>query len=260
MPRIGVIYTSYDMDEYLFMSLNPWIAARKNYLDGNEFVICAVSVPFEGFPVSGRADQTSAHLKAALEADEIDHLITDDTPMRETAARGAALQYLLGKQNCDVIIQVDGDEKYLKKDISAIFKFVADNPFIAWFRISLRNIVFTPNQWLAEPFTPPRVYRNVAPGRKYRLWNFADDNNIAYMGTVTRDIRPDSDFASMTVPPSVAFPAHFTWLNDERSRRKIDYQRSRGWNCSFSWDDSKGGLIFNPDLPAPEIVSAANLD
>ncbi len=66
-------------------------------------------------------------------------------------------------------------------------------------------------------------------------------------------------FPVVTIPPSILNPKHYTWLNDTlsnktRSRLKEKYQRDRGWQCSFSWDDSQGGLIFNPTLPKPKVI------
>ena len=64
----------------------------------------------------------------------------------------------------------------------------------------------------------------------------------------------------MTVPKECAWIPHQTWMSDEKSKKKIDYQlRGRGWPaCSYSWDESRGGLVFNEEyyrargLPLPE--------
>ena len=42
--RIGCVYTSFHCKDYIKDSLNSWIKARNEKLDGNEFLISAVSV------------------------------------------------------------------------------------------------------------------------------------------------------------------------------------------------------------------------
>jgi len=130
---------------------------------------------------------------------------------------------------------------------------------VDWFRLSLKNYVFDTSTYLADPFTPPRIHRvNI---RGYRAHSFWDDNNVLYCGTITRDLKRDVDFPSLTVPKGVAWIRHDSWLNDSRSRRKIEYQvNGRKWpSCSFAWDDSKGGLIWNEahfariGQPIPEV-------
>lgn len=255
--NIGVIFTSYRMAEYLASSFRPWAEARLHNLGGHSFKICAVSCAFQGFDLPPE-DFTTDDLKVSLEDRFLDQLLTSDQPVSEVGARGDALSWLISA-GCDTIIQVDGDEIFAESDIVKIFDFVEKRPLIDWFRISYKNLVFTRNQYLAEPFAPPRIHRVRIGG--YRAASFWDDNNIAYHGTITRDIRRDTDFASVTIPWSVAAPLHYTWLNNDRSRRKIEYQtKGRGWECSFAWDTAKGGLTFNEpyfhkrNLPIPEVL------
>lgn len=248
------------------MSLSPWIKARESKLGGHEFVICAISMPFVGFPHEGQTDGTQEMLRRAANSGQIDHLIISDQPARETEARGQALRWLTTPttqaiapydlNGVDYIWQVDADEAYTESDILGAANFVRSNGFITWFRIPFRNLVFTENQWLAEPFSPPRIHKTTAFVKpRYCVHSFCDDNNIAYSGGVTRDIVPDTNFAHQTIPYTLCNPKHYTWLNNQRSRKKVAYQKARGWNCSFEWDDARGGLIFNSLLPFPEIVS-----
>lgn len=240
--RVGVIFTAYNTEDYLGHSLFAWLAARRTNLGGHTFVICVVSVPFEGFD-TGPMDGTQSALRVYERGGEIDHLIAHQKVMTEVAARGAALQWLVG-QDVDVLWQVDSDEVFTDMDITATLRFIEQYPLITWFRTCLKNLVFDTHTYLTEPFTPPRIHRVRAGG--YKAHSFYDDNNVLYGGTITRDLIQDTEFASMTVPKTVAWPRHFSWLNDSRSKRKIAYQLARQWpSCSFAWDDSRGGLIWN---------------
>lgn len=250
--KIGVIWVGFQTEDYVRPSSSPWIAAREHKLCGHEFLIAAVSVPFQGFDV-GEHDNTRVVLHEFAQMGKIDWLIAHDTPMKETDARGEALRWLVA-QGVTHVWQHDSDEFITVQEIAAIIRFIEARPHVDWFRLSLKNQVFTPSQYLVEPFTPPRIHRVDIGG--YQAHSFYQDNNILYGGKVTRDLKPDMEFPHCLVPKSVAWIRHASWLNNSRSRAKCAYQAAR-WGadkCTFAWDDSKGGLIFNPAMPAPEIA------
>lgn len=250
--RIGLIFSAYQTKEYVERALAPWVEYRLANLfapGAHDLRICAVSVRFAGF--EGEDDGTRDILRRARDDGEIDHLIESPDNIPETTARGMGLQYLR-EQECDISIQWDADEVATIGEIERMLEYVEREPFVTAFKFAYRNLVFTPTQWLAEPFTPMRVHR--LKHGSYVADRFYDDNNVMYKGTITRDFGQDVSFPVMTVPESIFNPRHFTWLNDDRSRKKEAYQRSRGWTCSFSWDDSQGGLIFNPALPKPKVI------
>lgn len=254
--RIGVIYCAYQTEDLVEASLRPWIEARQTRLAGHDYVICAVSVPFEGFPNDQPEDRTRAILGAHAQAGDIDHAIVRDHPMAETEARGAALKWLV-EQGCDTLWQVDSDEPYETAQIAAICDFVAARPLVTWFRLCLRNAVFDSKTYLVEPFTPPRIHRvTTVRGCFYTADGFCDDNNVSYRDSWHTG-RPDTAFPSATVPRQLAWIKHLSWLNDDRSRRKVAYQQGRGWTCSFDWDDAQGGLIWRAGQPVPETARDA---
>lgn len=247
----GVIFSAYQTREYVSKALDAWIELRATATDF-KVLICAVSVRFAGF--DGDDDGTREILRYHLERGEIDHVFDGPDNIPESTARSLGLQWLTNRQegNADMLIQWDADEVATVDQLRRIIAFTEANPFVAWFRVSYANVVFTPDQRLAEPFTPPRIHRVRIPG--YCVHSFSGDNDIDYGGSITRDIRHQSGFPSMTIPASVALVAHWSWLNDSRSQSKQAYQWARWKTCSFTWDDSKGGLIFNPALPAPKVV------
>lgn len=234
--KIGIIYTAFNTAEYLDASIAPWLEARKNQLNGNHFCVCAVSLPFKDFP-SERLDKTKQKLEALYDLDEIDDLIVGPDSIPETEARTLALKKLLGRQ-VDIVMQVDGDEFFTTEQIGGIFEFVAKNRFISWFRLSYKNYVFNEKTFLNEAFTPPRIYRTPYLDRFY------DDNNLQYKMSDGRVVK-DLEMASLTIPKNVAWVKHLTWLSDERSKKKCEYQQKRWGACSFRWDDEKNELCFD---------------
>lgn len=253
--KVGVIYTAFNAEPYLHRSLPPWMDARTDKLGGHDYLIAAVNYPFIGFDTSGPRDFTDRILTEYLQHGRIDHLCAGADPVTEVVARGRALDDLVDQQ-CDITVMVDADEIWTEKDILGVMAWVEANPHAVWHRVSLVNLVFDTNTRLVDPFTPPRVHR-VRAGA-YRAHSFYDDNNVTYGGTITRDLIRDVEFPSLTIPESVAAPLHFTWLNDERSRRKCEYQAKRGWMCSYRWDAARG-LCFNESFylshgqPIPEV-------
>ncbi len=248
--KIGVIYVGFNTEEYIAGSLGPWLEARASRLDGHEYVIAAVSVPFVGFDV-GEMDHTYEALQLCKHTGKIDWLLAGTEPMKETEARGHALKWLVA-QGVTHIVQWDSDEFPTTEQLSAILRFVAARPFVDFFRISYKNLVFTPDQYLAEPFTPPRIHK-VHNGSGFLAAGFHQDNGVYYERPWSGERVLDTQLTSCTVPKHIAFVRHASWLNNSRSRRKISYQAARGWpNCTFAWDDTQGGLIWNPALPIPE--------
>jgi hypothetical protein len=110
-----------------------------------------------------------------------------------------------------------------------------------WFRLSLKNIVFDINRYLKDPFTPPRIHKVKTPDGLIAD-GFWHDNNIYYISAQGLK-KNDDDYPNSIVPRRIAFAEHWTWLNDERSKRKIAYQEARNWDCSFAWGPK--GLMFN---------------
>ena len=252
--RIGVIFCGWGTLDLIDQSLAPWLSLRMN--PDYDICIVAVSVKFAGF--EGEDDGSRERLRWYKENREIDYLIDSPDDIPETQARGMALTYLKD-QGCDISIMWDSDEIIDIEGLKRAIAFMEQDQFTAAWRFSYRNLVFTPNQWLADAFCPMRAHRLCF--RSYMADHFYDDNNIIYRGMITRDFRHDMSFPTVTIPSTILSPTHHTWLSHTketaaRSRAKVRYQtETRKWNCSFSWDDSQGGLIFNPVLPRPKTIS-----
>jgi hypothetical protein len=265
--KIGIIYTAYNCEEYLVKSLTPWAKARRTKLGGHEFIICAVSVPFknfecpnpdatpsilainaiEEFPAyTGFVDNdTFVHVTKPIKGPgAIDKAILEPKFIAETEARTLALDYLKSA-GVDIVWQVDGDEFYTEEEIQKIIRFVEMQKFIPWFRIAYKNYIFDEKTYLTEPFTPARIHR-IRLGNGLVATSFWDDNNILYQDSEvkTRDVQ----IASLTIPKALAWVKHLTWLSNDRSRQKVEYQLRRGWKCSYQWNYEKNCLEFNSEF------------
>lgn len=261
---IGVIFCAYNCLDTLEQSIRPWIDARANSLDGRQYIISAVSVPFAEYrDINIKTDDTPQVLNNQYFAKhEIDHLTLAPEFVEERQARNLALLPLLDC-GCDTIILVDADEVYSIDQISKIFSFVEMDRFISWFGLSLKNYIFTKDQYLKEPFTPPRIFRVETNG--YKIKEIYFDNDFLYEGTIVENssfkkkIISYKELPSKNIPKEIAWINHYSWLNNDKTRAKVEYQEKRGWLCSYKWDKEKISLAFNENffklhnLAIPEI-------
>lgn len=234
--KFGILYTSYNCLDYTKLSIQPFIRAKSRH----DIEICAVSVPFAKFDCQIDSE-TPKYLKSLS---ELSHVIDEPKFVPETIARSMALTSLK-RNGCNYVWQVDADEFYTDEDIDNIISYVKDEPFVDWFRICLKNYVFDEKSYLKEPFCPPRIHKTDADdfNTSFEFW---DDNNIIYINKNTgQKFKDITNFSAQTIPESVAFVKHLTWLSDRRSKDKILYQRARLWQCSFDWDEKENKLIFN---------------
>ncbi len=239
--KIGCIFTSYGMVEYLPRSLGPWIEFRKNY----DIKIAAVSLPFKD--CAEIRDETKHILQRDLVEGRIDHLFTEPLFLPEWEARDLALQALL-RDGCELLVQVDADEFWdIEKNILPSLAFIESQPFIAWFKACYKNYIWDEHHYLAEPFTPPRWYRTKVSG--FTLSHFMGDNDISYFDSQGNQ-RSHLMLPHMTIPANMSIIPHLTWLNNTRSRNKILYHQNR-WGketgCSYRWNEEKNCVEFNLD-------------
>jgi len=235
--RIGIIFCAYNCAGTVMESLRSWSEIKQKYPD--QFVYSCISIPFKQYEDFELPEDNTIELVHA--ANIMDIHFTEPEYLTEIEARGLCLKYLK-EQNCDTIWMVDNDEIYTVEEINNIINYIDQYPQIAWFRLSLKNYTFDKNSYLADPFTPPRIFRTNFP--PFKLGLFRDDNNLLfnYDGKEVWD----ECLPNKTIPKSVAWIKHLSWLSNETSKNKVKYQKSRGWNCSYEWDEINNKLIFNP--------------
>ncbi len=250
MSCFGVILVGYNCQEYFDECLAPWLEARRTGVGGHQIKICAVNCPFTSFPLEDE-DGTRAKFTELLENNEIDFLVKTDNQVDETFARGKALEWCVAN-GCDFTWMCDLDEFYKLIDIERIINFVEKQKFVASFKIPLKNYIFNGDEYLEEPFTPFRIHR--LKYQSYVANSFWDDNNIQYKGTITRDFKFDINFPYTVIPSSLVWIRHQTWMNNERSKSKVFYQKARNWNCSYQWNEIENKLEFNPAIPKPKVI------
>ncbi len=250
MAKIGVLFVAYGQEDYYHKSIAPWVVARKENLGGNTFIISCVSVPFKEYQGMGvTEDKTTEFAKNDHAAGILQYLTTEPKFISEAEARNLALKPLL-EEKCEWAVCLDADEIYDLGEIEKLLGFVNKNKLTNSFNLNYKNYVFTTKQYYHQYF-PNRIFSTK------KLVGFFDDCYVKYEGNL--DFR---QLSSINVPPHIISVAHFTWLNNLRSRDKIFYQEKR-WGkdmTSYRWDE-KEGLQFNLNyykkfnIPVPEVIT-----
>ena len=240
--KIGLIYTSYNCQEYLDDSLNPWLELKKEI--GDNLLIAGVSVPFLEYKGFQEEDNVTPDFLESV----CDYTVLSPKYIKEAEARDIAFQWLK-TQNVDYYILADGDEIFDLNQIKNMIKFIKNNSFITWFSIAYKNYIWDKKHYIEEPFCPPRIFKS--DSGIYIANKIFHDNDVAYHGKITRNIKSYKQFSSMCVPANIINPHHYTWLNNNRSKLKCAYQLAHfGENpgCSYRWDEKTESVQFNEDF------------
>ncbi len=261
---IGVLFCGYNTIEYVSKSLNPWQQAQSDKLFNSNWLISAVSLPFDKYrDMAVEKDATQDFLRQEYNSHRIDYLATEPEYVDEATARNLALKPLL-EAKCDLIILVDADEIITIEQIQKILEFIEVNRFESWFSISYKNYVFDAKHWLAEPFTPPRIFRVHTNG--YEIDKFVWDNDIQYKRELVFSASPlpltvsYKELPNKVIPSNLVWIKHLSWLNNESSKNKCEYQQKHFGHCGYRWDE-KEGLKFNEEfyltrgLMLPRVIS-----
>lgn len=248
--KIGVIFAIHCNSESEIESvLKPWIELESNY--NHQIVKTAVSYTFAENRNIFSKEENAQTIKYLKNSNHFSFIFSDEDDetgeFEEAKVRDKALQYLK-TQNVDVICIWDGDEFATAEQLKNIFSFVEKYDEFCWYSISYKNYVFDENTFLTDPFTPPRIFRtrfyNASIGRFYL------DNDISYEAE-GQEFRFQG-FPHRIIPKEIAWVKHLSWLSNERSRRKVAYQKAHfakyGGECSYAWDEKENKLIFDLDF------------
>jgi hypothetical protein len=255
--KIGVLLCAFQCEEHLDGVLKPWMEAQIN----NDIVISSVSVMFSEYAdMQFNQDNTATKEKLVSYSGQkqgIKYHYFGVGSQSEAKARNLALEPLKN-ENCDVIWLLDGDEYYTLEEINKIIGFVKQQKFVNWFGINFKNFVFDGTVWV-DGFCPPRIFRTEI-GKYYKLDEFYWDNDIHYKSQSGDGLISYKELASFNIPKGFAHIKHLTWLNNEKTKRKVEYQIKHFGHCSYRWNKEKNILEFDPDFHAKHRIPIPKLN
>lgn len=247
--KIGILGCFYNCNDLIAKVLEPWLFLKGN--SNHEFVITGVHTMFNEY--SELDDEYEIETYESLLKLNLDFVHSSIIPMDEASARNIPLNYLLNKE-CDVIWLLDGDEIYTVKEINDIITYIEPyliNSSNAYFSINFKNLFDTKDKFI-DGFCPPRIFNNkINKGVSIFYW----DNDIMY-----KDKTPYKNLVNLQIPRSVAHVEHHTWLSNETSKKKIQYQLKHFKGiCGYKWNEDENKIEINEDhykqqnLPTPKI-------
>lgn len=256
MTKIGILGCGYECDEYIDAVLSAWIKIKKENNLNVEFVFSFVYCQFKEYiEINGEKEIIEPEWYSKYK-EHIDFFFTPK-PSSEAEARNIALKPLLDN-HCDVVWILDlQDEIYTINNIRNIADFIQrDGGSTAWFSICLKNYVFDDKTYLLDPFTPPRVFRTYY-NNTYVLKSFEWDNDPFYE-RVDRQVNDllkyefdttgkisYKQLSSMQIPQNITYINHYSWLSNNKSRDKVNYQLKHLGECSYKWNEEKQQLEFD---------------
>lgn len=245
MSRIGIILSVHEAADQLNRFIKPWLEYQEKYKN-HEIIFSIVHACFKENHEAGAQiysqDGTMDILGSWWKKHKIEFYNILDVPASEHDARNVALVPLISA-GCDYILSTAPDEFFEVEQIDRLFNYIVKDPFIAVYRINYKNLVFTSNQWI-DGFCPNRIWK-VISGQNH-LIKFNYDDNTIYEVKERGPIQ-DGFLSCKIVPKEICWPIHETWLDNERSHKKVLYQRAR-WGkdgCSFDWKNDH--LVFSLD-------------
>lgn len=246
--KIGIIAQGRNCADVLDEVLAPWIEAMKKH----DIHICLVTATFKEMEKLGEPHHNTDNTMDKFWEYTGKHpdnftMVQFNTYVSEAQSRNEG-RASLQKLGVDLIWLLDlSDEYYTVEQIDRIIEFVKSEPFATWFRLSFKNYVFDKKTYLAQPFTPPRIWRANIGG--YKLSDCVYDNDFQYLNVIGAQIS-DKQLSNYIIPKGVAWIKHYSWMNDARGKSKVAYQMAHfsfGAGCSYKWNDEKNCLEWNKD-------------
>ena len=251
--KLGIIFSSYGTPDYNEKSLKPW-------LNRDNCVISACSYRFKGF--KGEDNKPNLENLTLLAANNNNLILFCDEKqlLPEHEARNKGLNHLL-RNNCDVILILDSDEFYTLDQANFIFDIINNPDFAdnAWYSIHFKNYVFDNKRWMSG-FCPPRLFNVKYFGNV--LCEFYWDNDVVYK-VDNAYLESKIDYKQLPhgeIDKDKLHVKHLTWIDSERTKKKVAYQRMHFGRCSFIYN-GEGKLIFDENYyksmnqPIPEVFT-----
>lgn len=231
--KIGVIYCAYNMEEYISESISSWLELRRE----RDIVIAAVCVPFLEYKNFNIQEDSTVSI---LKQKNIDYVITEPKWVKEHEIRNIALQKLK-EHDCDIYILWDADEIATKEELEKILDYSEKSESI-WLAIPYKNYVFNKKTYIKEPFYGTKIYKK--ENSQFLLNSVFWDTEVTYLNKVTNRALSFKAINGDYIPKEIAWIKHYTWLDNEKSRRKVDYQLAH-FNGICSYTYKNGPLEFD---------------
>lgn len=241
--KIGLHIAAYQCADLIEKCLAPWLEYKFNNpgsLDISVGHVCFKENYEMGFPLNSQ-DSTEQIFNHLLQSNLIKYQTIKD-PATEIEARNIILNPI---RHCDYIWLTAPDEIYTLNEITKVVKYIENEPFVQTFKIEFKNLVFDDKHYV-KGFCPTRIFQNIS----FKINTFIADDEVCFLNAGS-SLGHWRLFSNKQIPTNICNPMHYTWINNERSKQKVQYQEKRwsppnGFGCSFKIDKD-GNLAWNEE-------------
>lgn len=237
--KIGIVISVYNGIDFLEECLKDWIELREKF-DIKIAIVDCLFAKFSGETPNSN-DGTIELLEKYLKEKKIDFFEKLPSGLSESEARNIAIGYLINEENVSHILTTAPDEIFYKTQIEYLINYLEQERTKALFYINYKNYISSKNTYILG-FCPKRIWV-VDIGDFVFNGLIHDDDGIYFDKKNNRNII-DSFFPSETIPDLKI--KHYSWLDGETSRKKIEYQKARNWLCSYKIENGK--VCFNEEF------------
>lgn len=236
--KLGVIISVYNGIEFLEECLKDWISL-KSKLDIKIAIVDCLFTNFKGETPNSN-DGTIELLENYLQQGKIDFFQKLQPNLEESTARNIGIEYLLN-QDVTHVLTTAPDEIFNSDEIQYLFNFLKNDTQNAVFYLNYKNYIGNKNTYILG-FKPKRIWKTQYESCLFNGLRFDDDGMFYEVNT--KHLLKDDNFPSITIPDLQI--KHYSWLDGETSEKKIQYQNSRGWVCSYKIENNK--VSFNEEF------------
>lgn len=226
--KIGVLCCSFECDDSIDDVLAPWIKFKEN--SGYNVIFSCAYGPFKEWAQLFNLAFQPVYPQWLSKYSELFKYFVSPVPGTEAENRQLALDPLLGEK-CDYILMLDlSDEYYDYDQICRSIEFMEKFPDIYYFDVAFRNFIFDKSHYLDTIYFK-RFFRSP---KNDPITGMRFDCDYTYASG------SDEQKPKMRIPSNILLVNHFSWMSDERGRKKVLYQTKR-WGsklCSYKWEDS----------------------
>ena len=246
-----MVLSIYNGMEFLEECLSHWISLR----DRLNIQIAIVDCLFDKFygETLNSNDGTVELLQQYLAEGKIDFFDRLPPNLQENQARNVAIKYLIS-QNVTHVLTTAPDEIFDTNNILKIFNHLSQEQRNALYYIDYKNYIGNKKTYILG-FCPKRIWKT--KHQSYVFNGLIHDDDGVFYDLDKRKMVPDNLLPHQTIPNLQV--KHYSWLDGESSRKKIEYQTARGWLCSYTINDDNQVLMneafyqLNPTKERPTL-------
>tara|TARA_B100000780_G_C21060819_1_gene426360 strand:+ start:66 stop:806 length:741 start_codon:yes stop_codon:yes gene_type:complete len=237
--KIGIQILAYNCEKTIKKILEPWLSLKNKY----DIKIWMGSGQFKAYATLGYPNLNESTLKLLNRFKDdglIDELFStavdakEDELFMDHEMRDKCVPWMRDN-DIDLMIQVDADEFYTKREANNLIEFIKNNPDHTIYNTIFKNVVGDGEVEDWNRFSAGWIKKHGGIKEYYfdMHWYFNDEFDYRHLG-------------SIDIPKELVNPYHYTWTNDMNTtgpgtiEGKIEYQKAiYSGGCDWEWNEDE---------------------